>query len=133
MKKPFVLIAAIIAVVGLGTAVAVANETIKVGTSVNLALASDLGGSEHASFAGEVKAKKKGCEKGRTVTVSNGSGYKAGADKTNNRGRYRVFFSGHSVPLNNAFTAKVRKMRITKDSGKTIVCKAARSNRASIG
>ena len=36
MKKPFVLIAAIVAVVGLGAAVAVAKETTKVKTSVKL-------------------------------------------------------------------------------------------------
>ena len=36
MKKPFVLIAAIVAVVGLGAAVAVAKEKIKVKTSVSI-------------------------------------------------------------------------------------------------
>ena len=77
MKKPFVLIAAIVAVVGLSTAVAVAKEKIKVETSVGLRFSGRPRRVLPASFPGEVKAKTKGCEKGRTVTVSNGSGYKA--------------------------------------------------------
>jgi hypothetical protein len=132
MKKPFVLVAAIVAVIGLGTAVAVAKEKIKVETSVSLFKKLSLPPGPSPSFQGEVKAKKKACEKGRTVTVSNGSGYKLGPDKTNNRGRYKIFFSVHSTPL-TPFTAKVRKMRITKDSGNTIVCKAARSKRLTFG
>ena len=107
---------------------AVAKEKIKVETSVSLTASLSAPQPDPSpSFVGEVKAKKKGCERGRTVTVSNGSGYKVGPDKTNNRGKYRIFISGHDVPLHEPFTAKVRKMRLTKASGKTIVCKAAKS------
>ena len=61
MKKPFVLIAAIVAVVGLGAAVAVAKETTKVETAVKLKFH-----TRDESFSGRVKAKD-GCQKGRTV------------------------------------------------------------------
>ena len=61
MKKPFVLIAAIVAVVGLGTGVAVAKETTKVRTSVKLEYSAN--GAADSSFSGQVKARK-GCQKG---------------------------------------------------------------------
>ena len=124
MKKPFVLIAAIVAVVGVGTAVAVAKETIKVKTSVSIQRKYDRAGPSSA-FRGEVRAKNKGCEIGRTVTVSTGSGAKLGPDKTNSGGRYNIFIDTMDPP--GPFAAKVRKMRITKDSGNTIVCKADRT------
>ena len=134
MKKSFVLIAAIVAVVGLGTAVAVANETIKVKTSVSLERKSGSRPGPSSAFQGKVRAKKRSCEQGRTVTVSNGAGYKLGPDKTNNRGRYNIFVGGRynivvngDDPPTGPFAAKVREMRITKDSGNTIVCKADRS------
>ena len=126
MKKPFVLIAAIVAVLGLGTAVAVAKEKIKVETSVSLTASFHPIGPKPTSFQGEVKARKKGCEEGRTVAVSSGISafQKVYTDKTNNRGRYKMFFR---PPLVSLPFAKVRKMRITKDSGTTIVCKADKS------
>ena len=125
MKKPFVLIAAIVAVVGLAAAVAVAKEKIKVKTSVGIHFKSGDRPGPSSAFRGEVRAKTKGCEIGRTVTVSTGSGYKLGPDKTNSGGRYNIFID--TMDLDGPFAAKVREMRITKDSGDTIVCKADRT------
>ena len=146
MKKPLVLIAAIVAVVGLCAAVAVAKERIKVKTSVTLFLHSDLSGPKPDSWRGEVKARKRGCEKGRTVTVSHGS-KKVGSDKTNNRGKYTIVWrrnragssgalgadrgatGGHGLggTAGRRFIAKARKMRITKSNGDKLVCEADKS------
>ena len=62
MKKPIVLIAAIVAVVGLCAAVAVAKETTEVPTSVTLHVTGGFGvenpdpGDRHRLFSGKVTA-----------------------------------------------------------------------------
>ena len=65
MKKPFVLIAAIAAVVGLGAAVAVAKERIEVETTVTIKFKRNNPGENPyiggASFSGQVKARR-GCQ-----------------------------------------------------------------------
>ena len=68
MKKPFVLIAAILAVVGLGAVAAVAKEATEVKTSVTLEYHPNDPGHPLESdwFSGRVKAKE-GCEEGRKV------------------------------------------------------------------
>jgi hypothetical protein len=124
IKKSFVLIAAIVAVVGFGAVAAVGKEGIKVGTSVTLRIRSNLNPRPPTdSFLGQVRARKKGCEKGRTVTLNHGS-TKVGSDKTNNRGRYKIFFG-----LRPGGFVAVAKRTMTKDNGNKIVCKADTSNR----
>ena len=122
MKKPFVLIAAIVAVVGLGAAVAVAKENIKVQTSVTV----QFRGPD--TFHGTVKAEKKVCEKGRTVIVfrHNAAGIPIGSDKSDDRGKYRVF-SDEDDPDTGRFAAAAIQKTMIKDNGDKIVCKPGRS------
>jgi hypothetical protein len=140
MKKPFVLIAAIVAVVGLGAAVAVAKETIKVGTSVTLQF--QVRQPEHPSqFVGRVKASR-GCQKGRTVTVTTGHNHgrrKVRSDKSGNRGKYKIIWRAHHlepgdglVPGYRNYRAVVGERKITKNDGDKIVCKAAASKVISV-
>jgi hypothetical protein len=130
MKKRFVLIAAIVAVVGLGAAIAVAKETTEVGTSVSLTLESDLSGPKPDSFQGELKATKKGCEKGRRVIVyEHRDGFSlnvVGSDRSNDRGEYKVFSEG---PYRQPFRAVVNERTMTTDTGNKVVCKEGRSKR----
>src|SRR5262245_43715515 len=94
MKKPIVLIAAIVAVVGLGTAVALGKETTKVRTSVSIQHA---GNRETGTFSGKVRAKA-GCQKQRKVVLAEAEGgglfpippRHPDADTSNKRGRYRI-------------------------------------------
>ena len=121
MKKPFVLIAAIVAVVGLGGAVAVAKETAEVGTSVSIKL---KGSNEHYSFFGKVKAKE-GCHKERRVVVHNAdSTGSPGAVRSDNRGRYQLELIR---PLHGNRYFVTTKKKIIKKDGERIVCKKARS------
>jgi hypothetical protein len=128
MKKPFVLIAAIVAVVGLGTAVAVGKETTKVRASVSMKF-TGVHPSESGTFVGKVKARE-GCRKQRRV-VSYWKGphstRSAGADRSNNRGRYRIDpinVHGHAVE----FWVEVEN-KIIENDGEKIVCKKARSKK----
>jgi hypothetical protein len=126
MKKSFVLIAAILAVVGLGAAVAVAKETIKVGTSVSIDRAAE-GGSGSAppvviGATGRVNAKK-GCEKHRRVGLHSGHGEIKRSDTSDKRGYYfirmdRISRRGYWVVVDR---------EIIKKDGDRIVCKRARS------
>ena len=85
MKKSFVLIAAIVAVVGLGTAVAVGKETTKVRTSVSI-----RGGHYSGQAFGHVRALK-GCEKFRTVSLHlEGFGGAVRSVASNERGEYFI-------------------------------------------
>ncbi len=124
MKKPFVLIAAIVAVVGLGTAVAVAKETTKVRTSVSIRGAI-------TSFHGRVKAKR-GCEKQRTVTLHHRGehpGELLRTDQSYNSGRYRIFPTQVSPVVDHRV---VVHRKIIKKYGERIVCKRAQSRYAHI-
>jgi hypothetical protein len=124
MKKSFVLIAAIVAVVGFGAVAAVAKERIKVGTSVSLKFTTDLSGPRPDFFSGRVKAKKKGCEKARTVRLyDDRSISEVGSANSDDRGRYKIF----SSDLRGAFVAYARKKQMTKDNGDKIVCRRAHS------
>ena len=95
MKKPIVLIAAIAAVVGLRAAVALGNETTKVGTSVSIKFIGTRDrGVLHGTVSGKVNAKE-GCRKQRKVAlyrknIKGLSGHRVSADRSNNRGRYRI-------------------------------------------
>ena len=62
MKKPLVLIAAIVAVVGLGAAVAVAKEAIKVETSVSIR--ANLSGPHRDSLSGRWRRRRRAVRKG---------------------------------------------------------------------
>jgi hypothetical protein len=127
MKKLFVLIAAIVAVVGFGVVGAAAKKGIEVKTSVTLGIRSDLSGPRPDSFIGEVRARKAVCQKGRTVTVNDGF-TKVGSDKSNDRGRYKIF---HSLAGSGGrtFFARARKAKITKDNGDKIVCERSKQVR----
>ena len=128
MKKPFVLIAGIVAVVGLGTAVAVAEDTTKVRTSVSIKPSPN---DSVDSLSGRVKAKK-GCEKRRTVSLQQGS-QESGrhlSDKSDNRGRYRFgrYRLSPGDPFVTHYWVVVHREIIEKD-GERIVCKRARSKK----
>ena len=125
MKKPFILIAAIVAVVCVGAAVAVAKETIRVGT-LDDAQYSNAG--DNNTFSGTVKAKK-GCQKARTVTLTFGK-QKLDSDKSNDRGKYKIFFATHDTNGNYRTVASERK--ITKNDGDKIVCETGRSNQVHV-
>src|SRR5262245_54170982 len=90
MKKPFVLIAAIVAVVGLGAAVAVAKQATRDSASVSIKL---IGGGdvppEGGTFTGWVNAKRRGCQGDRNVVLNHTPG-RAASDRTNDRGKYRI-------------------------------------------
>ncbi len=112
MKKPIVLIAAIVAVVGLCAAVAVAKETTKVPTAVTIKFTGTVegaGGGDgrfvNGTFSGEIGfhgsdqiawvTTKEGCRKQRKVVLYEKPkrglpARRAGADRSNNRGRYRI-------------------------------------------
>ena len=125
MKKPFVLIAAIVAVVGFGTVAAVAKERIKVHTSVTLRHnANDpnpRGGD--GTFSGRVKAKK-GCQERRTVVLYDGGpGDRHGSDKSNDRGEYKIVPG--PTTAGPTFYVEVGKKEITRNNGDRIVCKSA--------
>ena len=138
MKKPFVLIAAIVAVAGLGAAVAVAKQTTEVGTSVTLhyryphAAAPDHPGS----FVGKVKGRK-GCQKGRTVNLiadddpgpveADLVGLKVGSDKSNNRGKYKIIWPAYHFGELHYYRAVALKRKVTKNNGDRIVCERDRS------
>jgi hypothetical protein len=127
MKKPVVLIAAVVAVVGLGAVGAAAKQRIEVKTSVTLGISSDLSGPRPDSFIGEVKARKAVCQKGRTVTINDGF-TKVGSAKSDDRGRYRIF---HSLAgsAGRSFFARARETKMTKDNGDTIVCERSKQVR----
>jgi hypothetical protein len=123
MKKSFVLIAAIVAVVGLGAAVAVAKETTNVGTKVTqVEWTADPDDPATGSFSGRVKAKK-GCQKGRKVTVSDGFN-KVASDTSNDRGEYKVHYS-LAGSGGGIFFARAQK-KITENNGDKIVCKKSK-------
>ncbi len=122
MKKPFVLIAAIVAVVGFGTVAAVA-KTIKVGTSVTLRVGP-------SSLEGTVNAKK-GCEKQRRVTLTHVTRthgtQERRSDYSDDRGRYYI---GFTIPDSSGYYRTVASEKtITKNDGDKIVCKTGRSNK----
>jgi hypothetical protein len=122
MKKPLVLIAAIVAGVGLCSPTAVAKETIKVETS--LTLHPDFG--NNYAFAGRVKASR-GCQEGRTVTLTR-AGKKVGSDKSNDCARYKIIVKGHDEPWTwRDPRAVAMERKTTKDNGDKIVCKRASS------
>ena len=129
MKKPFVLIAAIVAVVGLGAAVAVAKVRTEVGASMTLNY--QLPQPDHpARFVGRVKASR-GCQNGRTVTVTNiGPGVpgsrKVGSDKSGNNGKYKIVWRAQFSGERN-YRAVVEERKTTTDNGDKIVCKRAAS------
>ena len=118
MKKSFVLIAAIVAVVGLGTAVAVAEDTIKVKTSLKLKFSSP------DSYSGTVKARK-GCQEGRKVTLTHGVN-KLGSDNSNNRGKYKII---GPTSTGDGLRAVARETKITQHDGDKIVCERGRSKK----
>ena len=122
MKKSFVLIAAIVAVVGLGTAVAVAEDTIKVKTSLKLKFSSP------DSYSGTVKARK-GCQEGRKVTLTHGVN-KLGSDNSNNRGKYKII---GPTSTGDGLRAVARETKITQHDGDKIVCERGRSKKVKIG
>jgi hypothetical protein len=124
MKKPFVLIAAIAAVVCFGAAVAVARETIRVGTSVTL----NSNAGDNNTYSGTVKARK-GCQKERRVILTYGK-QKLGSDRSNDRGKYKIYFAEHDTSGNYRTVASEKK--ITKNDGDKIVCKTGRSNQVSV-
>ncbi len=68
MKRPFVLIAAIVAIVGFGAVVAGAREATGVENSVTLKYNPGSADPADDTFSGRVKARKAGCQQGRTVT-----------------------------------------------------------------
>ena len=130
MKKAFVLIAAIVAVVGIGAAVAVAKETIEVPTSVTLHVTGGGGqapGDPHRLFSGKVTAKK-GCQKGRTVVLV-GYGYTSpvGQDESNARGKFKIVEQLRRSRLGTYPYRVVVKRKITKNSGDKIVCKTGKA------
>ena len=135
MKKPFVLIAAFLVVVGLGAAVAVAEDTTKVRTSaaIKYQLPNHHPGSL-GRFVGRVKASK-GCEKQRKVSLQQGASpmdYDP-TDRSNNDGRYRVFPTRRAlVPGVEQFWVVVQRKIIKKD-GERIVCERARSKKTHDG
>ena len=124
MKKPFVLIAAIVAVVGLGMAVAVAKETTNVGTSVKLEFRH--GGPLHPpAFLGRVKAARNSCQNGRRVIVTRRSEIglgKVGVDTSNNRGKYKIIVASHDLPR-WGYSARAWEKTITRHNGDKILCK----------
>jgi hypothetical protein len=137
MKKPFVLIAAIAAVVCFGAAVALAKETTEVGTAMTLqyryphAAAPDHPGS----FVGTVKGRK-GCQTGRTVILTAGAyrgpveddaGRTVGSDKSNNRGKYKIIWPAYHFAELHYYRAVAEKRKITKSNGDRIVCERGRS------
>ena len=127
VMKPFVLIAAIVAVVSFGAAVAVAKERSEVKTSVTLKFDERRPAD---SFSGRVKAKK-GCDKKRRVLLrSTHPGLTRGSDKTNSRGRYEISFEAD--PSASKFFAKASEKKISKNNGDTIVCESARSNQVRV-
>jgi hypothetical protein len=122
MKKPFVLIAAIVAAVGLGTAVAVAKKTTEVTTRVTANWTADPDEPATGSFSGRVKAKKV-CQKGRKVTVSDGVN-KVASDTSNDRGEYKISYSPAGSEVRYFFTRAQKK--ITENNGDKIVCKKSK-------
>ena len=122
MKKPFVLIAAIVAVVGLGTAVAVAKETTNVGTSVKL----EFRYRNAPAFLGSVKARNGHCQKGRRVIVTRDN-ERVYAGKSNDRGKYKIIVALRDIYGGYLFRAVANERTITKNNGDKIVCKRGRS------
>ena len=130
MKKPCMLIAAVVAVVGLGAVVAVAKERIEVETSASIKFnahdrSDPLAG---AFFSGNVRAAN-ACRKGRTVVVYEvHDGPKVSA-VSNKRGKYKT----DSIrPQDREYVARVEKRKITKNNGDKIVCKPGKSDRVRI-
>ena len=136
MRKP--LVAAIMAAVGLGAAVTVAKERINVKTLVTLHVTrgGENPGDPTRSFSGKVKAKKKGCEKGRTVVLYSQMslmgpyGPVVGSDRSNARGKFKIVEHHHARSEHGRYargTARYRvvveKRKNTKNSGNRIVCK----------
>ena len=124
MKKPFVLIAAIVAVVCFGAAGAVAKERTEVETSVTL----NSNAGDNNAFSGTVEAKK-GCQKARTVTLTFGK-QKLDSDKSNDRGKYKIFFATHDT--NGNYRTVVSERKSTKSDGDKIVCETGRSNQVHV-
>ena len=137
MKKPVVLIAAILAVLGLGAVAAVAKETTEVPTSVTLHVTGGFGvenpdpGDRHRLFSGKVTAKKYRCQKGRTVVVS--AYVPVGSDKSNARGEFKIWEQYRGSPQGPSraesrgtlsYRAVVERRKITKNNGDKIVCEA---------
>ncbi len=126
MKKPFVLIAAIVAVVGLGAVAAVAKERTYVPTDVTLHVTDENPADPARLFSGRVMAEK-GCQKRRTVVLM-GPYSPAGSDKSNARGEFKIVDqlrrSGRGV---FRYRVVVERRKITKSSGHKIVCKEGRA------
>ena len=121
MKKPFVLIAAIVAVVSLCAAVAVAKETTNVGTAVKLELRYGP-----PAFFGSVNASHD-CQKKRRVIVTHDH-ERVYADTSNDRGKYRIGVAVHDLhPVWN-YRAVAKARKITKNDGDKIVCERGTSN-----
>ncbi len=138
MKKPFVFIAAIVAVVCLGAVVAVAKDTTRVPTSVKLHFTGEGGGKPgHPArryFSGKVTAKK-GCQKGRTVVLIRRTRMApVGSDKSNARGKFKLVEHLFAYQVKHLlrdrrghYRVVVEKRKITKDNGDKIVCGWKRS------
>ena len=124
-EEVIVLIAAIVAVVGLGTAVAVGKETTKVGASVSMKF-TGVHPSESGTFVGKVKARGLSeAAQGRFLLERAPLHTLAGANRSKNRGRYRIDpknVHGHAVE----FWVEVEN-KIIENDGEKIVCKKARS------
>ena len=119
MKKPIVLIAAIVAVVGLCAAVAVAKDTTKVRTSVSI-----RGGHYSGQAFGHVRALK-GCEKFRKVSLHlEGFGGAVRSVSSNKRGEY--FIDSELTPQVPRYWVVVERKVIRKNR-ETIVCERGRS------
>ena len=138
MKKPLVLIAGIVAVVGLCAAVVVAEDTSKVRSSVSIKFHPGSEEPDDGWFSGRVKAKK-GCQRGRTVVVIGPYG-KAGSDRSNARGKFEIVEpygragrerrAHRGGPYPHFAVAKERKT--AKDNGDKIVCKEGRSKKVRV-
>ena len=78
---------------------------------------------DHVKFFGKVKADKAVCEKGRHVVLrQTDDGVRAGADVTNDNGRWTIVFDGNQVDPGH-FKAVVDRS-VVKKGGHRIVCAA---------
>jgi hypothetical protein len=55
--------------------------------------------------------------------------FEVGSDKSNDRGRYRVFYAPHTT---GPFVARARGRTITKNNGDKLVCRPGWSNRVKL-
>jgi hypothetical protein len=127
MRKLSVLVFALVACIAVGgMAMAATTTTTKVKTKVSVDFSGKFSGGTSAydpitfagDFAGTVKGKK-GCKKGRKVTISAG----IGSAKSNSSGKYDVHIN--TVPDAGNYTATAKKKKFKKGDTK-IVCKKAK-------